>query len=117
MNDYDQSLNASFWLMIIIKTFVAVDPMPGTGPRKMPAPKAYVPAIITWGILQLAADAGYERPASTFGWLVILASIVLGETGSRLIALFKWIGQVYGNIGQPSTSATAPMGATPNSVI
>ncbi len=109
----DQSLNASFWLMVFLQTLGSVDPMPGTGPRKMPSPSVYVPVIIAWGVLQLVADAGGERPASKFGWLMVLAGTLLGPFGKRLIKLFNWVGKEYGPTSSP-TNPTIATGPTQN---
>ena len=65
--------------------------MPGRGPRKMPAPRAYLAAIIAWAALNLLADTGRERAASIVGWVLVLTSLVvgpmgaIGENGKRLI--------------------------------
>lgn len=112
----EASLNSSFWVMIFLQTLGSFDPMPGTGPRKMPAPKAFVTTIVAWAVLQIGADAGYEDGASKFGWLLVLASLVLGPMGKKLIHLFNWVASVYGNIGTPSASQ-APDNATAGGVI
>ena len=102
----DSSLNASFWVMIMLQTLGAVD-LPGYGPRKMPAPSAYATAIVAWMVLQLGADAGYEDGASKFGWLIVLASMVLGPVGKQLIKIINWIAKYYGNIGAPKNPTPA----------
>lgn len=113
----DQSLNASFWLTIFLQTIGAVDPMPGTGPRKMPAPKAYVTPVVAWGVLQLAADVGYQRAAAAVGWIIVLASLVLGPFGKMLIGLFDWVSVMYGASNKSTTSTQTPgtIGPTPGS--
>lgn len=98
----DQSISASFWVMVFLQTFGSFDPMPGTGPRKMPSPSVYVPVIIAWSILQLAADVGWRRPASKFGWLMVLVGVVVGPFGKRLIQLTTWVTKIYG----PQTNAS-----------
>lgn len=105
----DSSLNASFWVMILMQTLGSVDPMPGSGPRKMPAPRAYVTAIIAWLGLEIVADAGYEEGASKFGWLMVLAALVLGPFGKRIIKLVNWLNAAYGSqgIGTPQNPITS----------
>jgi hypothetical protein len=102
----EDSLNASFWVMILMQTLGSVDPMPGMGPRKMPSPKAYITTIFAWGGLQVASDAGYEDGAAKFGWLMVLAALVLGPFGKRVISLLKWVSMTYGNIGTLSANST-----------
>ena len=97
MNPQD-SLNASFWVTIVLQAFGSFDPVPGTGPRKMPSPASFVPVVIAWIVLQLASDAGYERPASAFGWLMVLVSVVAGPFGKRLVSLTNYISTSYGGV-------------------
>jgi len=115
MNPQD-SLNASFWVTIVLQAFGSFDPVPGTGPRKMPSPASFVPVIIAWIVLQLASDAGYERPASAFGWLMVLVSIVLGPFGKRLLALTNYITTSYGGTTSTVSSIvyTPPSNSTNN---
>lgn len=105
------SLESSFWVMVILRTFGAVDPMPGMGPRKMPSPSAYVPSIIAWGVLDLGADMGYEEPASRFAWLIVLAAVVLGPFGKMLVKLTKSVSNIY---GLPTSSGQATTGTSPS---
>lgn len=108
----DSSLNASFWVMVLLQTIGSVDPVPGTGKRKMPAPRAYVTTIIAWGVLQIGADAGYEDGAAKFGWLMVLASMVLGPFGKQVVKLINWVVKNYG----PSTLSTSTVVPTPTNV-
>lgn len=94
MNSDNAQLEASFWLMLLLNTLAAVD-VKG-GPRKLPAPKAYVATIVAWAGLQLAADAGYERGAATAGWVFTLATLVLGPSGAKLTGFFTTIAKTYG---------------------
>lgn len=83
--DYNNSLQASFWFMVLLQTIGSVD-MPGSGPRKMPSPRSYLAIIIVWAVLQLLADTGKgrDRAASVAGWVIILAGAVSGPFGSKL---------------------------------
>lgn len=88
--DAVSSLQASFWLMVVIQTIGSVD-MPGRGPRKMPSPRAYGATIVTWGVLVLIADAGGDRAgraAKVMGWVIVLAGMVLGPFGGVVSNLF-----------------------------
>jgi hypothetical protein len=100
------SLDTSFWTMILLQTIGSVDPMPGTTSskipgaktRKMPSPRSFVTTIVAWSVLQLAANAGYEDGAAKFGWLMVLANLVLGPGGKRIAKLFQSIVKIYGHI-------------------
>ena len=73
--------------MVALQTIGSVD-MPGRGPRKMPSPRAYAAIIVTWGILQLAADAGGEgagRAAKVTAWTIVLVGMVLGPFGKTFV--------------------------------
>lgn len=96
----DTSIQASFWMMVMLQTIGSVD-MPGSGARKMPAPRSYMAIIIVWSVLQLGADAGYDRPASVFGWVVVLAGMVLGPFGTKVVNIFTSVANIYGNTGRP----------------
>lgn len=115
----DESLNTSFWVMVLMQTIGSVDPMPGMGPRKLPAPRAYVLVIIAWGVLQIGADIGLERAAAKMGWLMVLAGTFLGPFGKRVVTLTQWVAKTYGNVGPGVTtgSQVAPDHATANSTI
>ena len=88
MPDSVNSLQTSFWIMIILQTIGSVD-MPGRGPRKMPSPRSYAAIIVAWGILQIIADVGKERAAAAVAWVIVLAGIVLGPFGQTLVNLFN----------------------------
>lgn len=101
MNEQASSLQASFWVMIILQTMGSVD-MPGKGPRKMPAPRAYAAIIVTWGVLQLAADMGGERAgraAKAMAWVIVLAGMVIGPFGNTVSNLLN---SVATNVAPPS---------------
>lgn len=100
--DPSASLQASFWSSIVLQTLGSVD-MPGGGPRKMPAPRAYLAVIITWGGLQLLADTGRERAASVVGWVFVLSALVLGPFGKRLVNLLDLTAAQVSNQPQQGT--------------
>ena len=82
--------------MVLLQTIGSVD-MPGRGERKLPSPRSYLAIVIAWGGLQIAADAGAERPATVFGWLLVLVGMVAGPFGSQLTSLFtSVVNQVTG---------------------
>lgn len=90
--------------MVVLQTIGSVD-MPGGGPRKMPSPRAYGAIILTWGILQLAADAGGERAgraAKVTAWVIVLVGMVLGPFGTTLA-------NILGN----TATALAPSASAP----
>lgn len=108
MTDPINSLQASFWLMVVIQTIGSVD-MPGKGPRKMPSPRSYGAIIIAWGVLLLVADAGGQgagRAAKTMGWVIVLAGMVLGPFGSIVSNLFTSVTSAFAPTG--SSTATVP---------
>jgi hypothetical protein len=85
--DQASSLQASFWFMVVMQTIGSVD-MPGRGPRKLPSPRAYAAIIVTWGILQMLADAGGERAgraAKVTAWVIVLVGMVLGPFGTTFV--------------------------------
>jgi hypothetical protein len=87
--------------MIVLQTIGSVD-MPGKGPRKLPAPRAYAAIIVTWGVLQLVADMGGERAgraAKSVAWVIALAGMVIGPFGSVVTNLFN---SVATNVAPPS---------------
>lgn len=88
MPEQVNSLQTSFWVMVVLQTLGSVD-MPGRGPRKMPSPRNYLAIIILWGVLQVIADTGRERGVVIFAWVVVLAGMVLGPFGSQLAKLFN----------------------------
>jgi len=81
--------------MIAIQTITAID-MPGKGNRKMPAPRAYVAAIILWAIYGLAADAGAERGAAAAGWVTVLTGAIVGSFGKTLTDFLNTVADEYG---------------------
>lgn len=108
MPDYLNSLQASFWLMVIIQTVGSVD-APGKGPRKLPSPRSYGAIIVTWGVLQLFADMGKDRAASAVSWVIVLAGMVLGPFGTTVSNLFT---SVAGALAPTSTNAPATTSTT-----
>lgn len=82
--------------MVLVQTIGSVD-MPGSGPRKMPAPRQYIAILITWLVLQLVASigAGAARAAASVGWLLVLAGLVLGPFGKQVVNLFAVISQQF----------------------
>jgi hypothetical protein len=109
MNEQATSLQASFWFMIVLQTLGSVD-MPGRGPRKMPAPRAYAAIIVTWGVLQLAADMGGERAgraAKAVAWVIVLAGMVVGPFGSTVTNLLN---SVANNVAPSSTPSSTSGG-------
>jgi len=111
----DKSIASSFWVMILLQTIGSVDPIPGSGPRKMPTPGAFIPVILAWGILQLVADAGMERGAKVAGWIMVLTGAVIGPFGQRVVNLFSTVTTLYGGVASSggSTATGASTTATP----
>ena len=99
----DDSLQASFWLMVALQTIGSVD-MPGKGDRKMPAPRSYLAIIVAWAVLQLASDTGYARPASVTGWVIVLAGMVTGPFGGKVVNLMN---SVVSIVAPPQATAAA----------
>lgn len=90
--------------MVALQTIGSVD-MPGRGPRKMPSPRAYAAIIVTWGILQLIADAGGERAGratKVTAWVIVLAGMVLGPFGATFV---KFLNNTATSLA-PSTGVT-----------
>ena len=102
------SLQASFWTMILVQTIGSVDPV--HGPRKLPAPRVYVTAVIVWAVLQLLADSGRERAAAAMGWVTVLTALVVGGSGSKLAGFFNNVANIYG--ASPSAGGTATTSTT-----
>lgn len=94
--NYEQSLQTSFWTMILVQTIGSVD-MPGRGPRKMPAPRQYIAILLTWLVLQLASSvsAGAARATAAIGWLLVLVGLVLGPFGKQVVNLFTTVSQQF----------------------
>lgn len=92
--NHDKQLLSSFWLMLAIQTIGSVD-MPGTGARKLPAPRAYVAAIVLWSILGLISDAGAAKAAAAMGWVTVLTGAVLGPFGFTITNLLNKVGSEF----------------------
>jgi hypothetical protein len=107
----DDSLQTSFWIMILIQTIGSVD-MPGKGPRKMPAPRQYVAIVVTWLILQLAAGAseGAARGAKALGWLLVLTGLVVGPFGKTAVGFLNTIAQQFSTAGLAGNSLGVDVG-------
>jgi hypothetical protein len=97
--------------MVALQTLGSVD-MPGRGPRKLPSPRAYAAIIVTWGILQLIADAGGEaagRATRAMAWVIVLVGMVLGPFGA---AAAGFLNKTATALTQPTAgnTATTPYG-------
>lgn len=115
----NRQLQASFWIMLTTQTITAID-MPGKGPRKLPAPRAYIAAIALWSIFGLIADAGSDRAAATMAWVTLLAGVTLGTMGKTLTDFMNTIANQFGvpkataTTGAPGDTQTpTPPGAPP----
>lgn len=99
------SLQTSFWLMIMLQTIGSVD-MPGRGARKMPAPRQYVAILVTWLVLQVAAGigAGAQRAATAVGWLLVLTGAVAGPFGKQVVSLLTTVSQNFGSGSEASVA-------------
>lgn len=106
----ETSLQASFWLMIVLQTMGSVD-MPGSGDRKMPSPRAYLATILIWSVLQVAADAGWDRPARVSAWLIVLSGMVFGPFGAKIVNLFTNVASAASGQGSGLAPSSGP--ATP----
>lgn len=97
MDSPANSLQASFWFMVLLQTIGSVD-MPGRGPRKMPAPRNYVATMVTWGVLQLVSDMSDRaaRAAKSVAWVIVLAGMVVGPFGSMISKALTSISNTYG---------------------
>lgn len=100
--NYDRQLQGSFWLLIAIQTIGAID-MPGKGNRKLPAPRAYVAAIVVWSILGLISDAGAAKAAAAMGWATVLTGAVVGPFGSVAVGFLNSVGNQFA-VPPPSDS-------------
>lgn len=105
----EDSLQTSFWAMIIAQTIGSVD-MPGYGQRKMPAPRQYVAIVVTWGVLQLVSGIGEQasRAAAAVGWVLTLAGLVIGPFGKKLVGLFNTVATNFPSNPSPSTTTSSP---------
>jgi hypothetical protein len=105
--------------MFVLQTLGAVD-LPGLGPRKMPAPRAYVAIIVTWAGLDLLADTGRARAASVVGWVLVLTSLVAGPNGRTLTSFLGTVANLYQTrnvTGQVPGSAGADLTAKFNQTL
>lgn len=91
--------------MILLRTIGAVDIIPGTGPRRLPAPKAYVTVVIAWAVLALASDAGAKRVGPLLGWIMVLAAFILGPFASAFGKTWSKVSKIYGIQTNNSTSS------------
>lgn len=110
-SDPQTSLDASFWVMILLQTLGSVDVK--SGPRKMPSPKVYVTALIVWAGLKMAADTRFARGAAVAGWVIVLTALVLGPSGSKLMSFFTTVANTYG-VSNQTASVTPSPNTTPS---
>ena len=108
------SLQTSFWIMVLVQTIGSVD-MPGRGARKMPSPRQYVAILTAWLVLQFVSgiNASAQRATAAIGWLLVLAGMVIGPFGQRLITLFNTIATNFPAVAPTTGASTTP---TPGSV-
>lgn len=106
-----QGLQTSFWAMIALQTIGSVD-LPGKGARKLPSPRQYVAIVVAWVILQLVSGfgAGASRAAAGLGWLLVLAGIVAGPFGQRLVNLFSTVAAQFAPQGTALAAAETAAG-------
>lgn len=83
------------WLMIILQTIGSFD-MPGSGARKMPAPRAYAAIAALWVILGMMAETGAGKMAARLSMLLVLAGAVIGPFGQRAVGLLSTISTRFG---------------------
>ena len=69
--------------------------MPGSGERKMPAPRSYVAIIVLFGTLHLIADAGAQRAASVMAWITVLVGLVKGPFGDKLTNFYNVVADKF----------------------
>lgn len=105
--NHNRQLQGSFWLMIAIQIIGAVD-MPGKGPRKLPAPRAFVAPVILWAILGLIADAGAEAAAAAMGWVTVLVGAVVGPFGDVINNFLATVGTQFGTAVDPNAPQLQP---------
>lgn len=127
----EDSLQTSFWTMILVQTIGSVD-LPGRGPRKMPAPRQYIAILLTWLVLQLIAgiSAGAARAAAAVGWLLVLTGLIVGPFGRQLVNFLSIASQQFApdnsssgrlfaasqKITGPNASALTPFPSTSSGV-
>lgn len=111
--DDDRSIATALWTMIVIQTIGSVD-LPGRGARKMPSPRAYVIIIVAMGTLQLMAEAGATKAAKALAWSAVVAGVVLGPFGARILNFINTVSSTFGVTPTPPTTApgTGPGGIT-----
>lgn len=100
------SLQTSFWAMILIQTIGSID-MPGRGERKLPAPHQYVAILVTWLVLQLISSisAGAARATAAVGWALVLTGLVVGPFGKQVVNLFTIISTQFSGSSSVTTAA------------
>lgn len=110
----DAALQTSFWMMVLVQTIGSVD-LPGSGARKMPAPRAYVAILVTWLILQLVADAGENarRAATALGWVLVLTGMVVGPFGQRFVSFLNAVASQFSNKATAAAPSAMNSGASP----
>lgn len=117
----EDSLQASFWTMIVIQTIGSID-MPGRGERKLPAPHQYVAILVTWLVLQLisAINSGAQKAAAAIGWALVLTGLVVGPFGKQVINLFSIIRTQFSSsssVETASVQAASNLSGTPTSQV
>jgi hypothetical protein len=109
--DSSDSVTTAMWLMVLIQTIGSVDP-PGTGERKLPAPRAYVAIVVAYGILSMVADLpaqGARRAAGAAAWIMVLAAAVVGPFGSTVISFINGVANKFAvSPGATTSAATVP---------
>lgn len=114
MDDSDQrSIEVAMWLLVFVQIIGNVD-APGRGPRKLPPPRAFVPIIVGFTLLEMLADAGLSKAAKGLAWVTVAAAATLGPFGTRFV---NFLNTVASNFAiQQSTPAVTPSttpGGTP----
>lgn len=110
----ENSLETSFWVMVIVQTIGSVD-VPGSGTRKMPAPRQYVAIVATWLVLSLIAgiSEGAARATAAIGWALVATGMVVGPFGRRVVSLFNNIGSNFNVTSSAVVTQTAPITSAP----
>ena len=110
----EKSLMASMWVLIIGQTIGGVD-LPGSGPRKLPAPRNYVAVIVLWSLMGLAVDAGsagLARATAMFSWLVVLTGMVVGPFGKRFLSVVTDVAKFWPVSAQKNSTVTFGAGSS-----
>lgn len=104
----EESLQTSFWVMVVVQTIGSVD-MPGRGARKMPSPRQYVAIVVTWLVLMFVAgiNESTARATKAVGWALVLTGMVIGPFGKRAVSLFNNIGTTFGSTSSTTNNAAA----------